>query len=355
MNPRLLWLLLRINSWRQMLIRLFIETRIYLRYSTPRKLANLAQLQWQYSRNHVIARGYPYRYYVEPTNSCNLRCPFCFGWQERSRRRWGTMPLETFKSIVDQIAPYAFWVDLYNRGEPLLHPEIYAMIAYAHQRGIGTKISTNMNKLDDASAEQMVKSGLDYLVVSLDGATQETYASYRVGGDIDLVLTNLRAVVECKRRLRSATPYITIRTLIMRRNEHELPLIRQIAQEIGADNLIFVPMIVNIEKQSADQWLPSNPMYSFYDYRRRTKKTSSNAKSCAELWSRGTITWDGRVFPCCFADGANEALGDLARSDFLTIWNNEQYQASRAVFQRPPTSTTVTTVCTSCRGFRKTR
>ncbi len=337
-----------------MLVRLFIEDRVYFRYATPRKIANLLQSWWHYLRRDVILKSYPYRYYIEPTNACNLRCPFCLGWQERSKRRWGMMSLEMYKAFIDQIAPYTYWIDLYNRGEPVLHPDLVEMIAYAHKHGIGTKISSNFHKVDDAYIEQLVRSGLDYLVIPLDGATQETYSTYRVGGDVEVVLQNLRAVVAWKRRLKSKTPYITIRTLIMRRNEHELEEIKRLAHEMGVDNLMFTPMIVNIKREDADQWLPTNPLHSFYDYEKRTNRFAVR-KACAELWMRGTLNWDGGIFPCCFADNEEEALGKLETTDFLMLWNSKPYQASRAVFRTPPSDADyqIATVCTSCRGLRK--
>ena len=355
MNIRSLWQLMRLNGLWQMLKRLFIEVRVYFKYSTGRKLWNLLRLQWQYRRRSLTAVGSPYRYYIEPTNACNLRCPFCFGWQERSRRSWGTMPLETFKSIVDQIAPYTYWVDLYNRGEPLLHPEICEMISYAHQKGIGTKISTNLNKLEPGTAEKLVTSGLDYLVVSIDGATQESYSSYRAGGNLETLLNNLRAITHEKARLKSATPKITVRTIIMRQNEHELDKIKQTALEIGADNVIFVPMIVDIESDSANEWLPCNPKYSMYDYDKRRNKLAYDLKACSELWQRCTINWDARVFPCCFSDGDGEELGNLLESELSTIWNSIEYKASRATFSTacPSELAGTTTVCTECRGSRK--
>jgi MoaA/NifB/PqqE/SkfB family radical SAM enzyme len=355
MNLRELWLHLRINGPREIFKRLLIEVRIYLRYSTLRKLINLTRLQIQYARRDVFVNGFPFRYYVEPTNACNLRCPFCFGWQGRSERTRGMMSLATFKSLIDKIAPYAYWIDLYNRGEPFLHPDIYDMIIYAHQRRIGTRISTNLNSLGNLTPEQLVKSGLDYLVVSLDGATQETYATYRVGGNVNSVLENLRAIIECKRNLRSATPYITVRTIVMRHNEHELQHIKEIVRHLGVDNVIFTPMIVDIKSKDAERWLPTDPKFSFYDYRQRTNKVWGNLKVCPELWQRATVTWDGLVFPCCFADGEGENFGDLANDDFLSIWNNERYQVSRAVFRDPSEKPAFVTVCVTCLGSRKRR
>lgn len=357
MNLQMFWLHFRINGLREVLKRLWIELRVYSRYSTLRKIVNLIRINIQYIKKQTVVGGFPYRYYIEPTNICNLRCPFCFGWQGRSNRVRGMMSFDTFKSLIDQIAPYAYWIDLYNRGEPLLHPNIYEMIAYAHQHRIGTRISTNLNSLGSLTAEQLVKSGLDYLVVSIDGATQESYAAYRVGGSLNSVLENLRLIVECKRRLRSATPFITVRTIIMRHNEHELWRIKDIARRIGVDNVIFTPMIVDIKSQDAEKWLPLNPKLSFYDYVHRINKVSGRLKVCAELWQRGTISWDGLVFPCCFADGEGENLGSLASNDFLTIWNNEWYQASRATFRHSPQADqpAAVTVCTRCRGSRKKR
>lgn len=346
--------LIRINSFKQMLIRLKIEFLGFARHTTLRKILNLCitSLQSVLRTSHV--RGYPYRYYIEPTNACNLRCPFCLGWQERSSRRKGMMSLESFQKIVDEITPYTYWIDLYNRGEPLVNPAAIEMIAYAHAHNIAIKLSTNLHLLDAERVEQLIRSGLDYLVVPLDGGTQETYEKYRVGGDFETVLCNLRLIVEKKRELNSRTPYITIRTLIMKHNEHEMDVMRALARDIGVDNLIFTLMIANIEKDSViDEWLPTDENYSWYDYQHKTNKITGSLRSCSELWQRMTINWDGSVFPCCFVDEVEMSFGNTNPATIEVIWNNKAYTVSRRVFDRDYKPKGTVTVCSTCRGGMK--
>lgn len=346
--------LIRINGFRQMLIRLWIEFLGFARHTTLRKILNIGIVSLQAVFRTSRVWGYPYRYYIEPTNACNLRCPFCLGWQERSTRRKGMMSLDSFRKIVDEIAPYTYWIDLYNRGEPLVNLAAIEMIAYAHVRNIAIKFSTNMHLLDEECIEQLVRSGLDYLVVPLDGGTQETYEKYRVGGDFETVLRNVRLVAEKKRELNSRTPYITVRTLIMKHNEHEMDAIRALAQDIGVDNLIFTLMITNVEEDSAiDEWLPEDETYSWYDYEYKTNKITGSMRSCSELWQRMTINWDGSVFPCCFVDKEEMSFGNANVETIEAIWNNKAYAVSRRVFDRGYEPKDMGTVCSTCRGAMK--
>ena len=160
----------------------------FLRCSTPRKFANfvLSKVQKWLRRDCLISM--PYRYYIDPTNLCNLRCPLCPTGRMELQRPRGRMNLEDFKRIVDQIAPYAYYVELYNWGEPFLHPQIFDMIRYASERKISVQLSSNLNYFNEEMAEQAVASGLTRLLVSVDGATQETYEKYRCGGRLEVVL-----------------------------------------------------------------------------------------------------------------------------------------------------------------------
>ena len=337
-----------------MAIRLWIECIGFAKHTTLRKIFNFFIIALQTVFRTTRVRGYPYRYYIEPTNACNLRCPFCLGWQERSSRRKGMMSLESFKKIIDEIAPYTYWVDLYNRGEPLVNPAVIEMIAYAHTHNIAIKMSTNLHLLDEQRAEQLIRSGLDYLVVPLDGGTQETYEKYRVGGNLEAVLNNLRLIVEKKQKLKSHTPYITIRTLIMKHNEHELNTIRALARDIGVDNLVFTLMIANVEKDSVvEEWLPTNEDYSWYDYKQRSNKITGSLRSCSELWQRMTINWDGGIFPCCFVDQEKMSFGNANSETIGVVWNNGAYTSSRRVFDKDYKSDGIVTICSTCRGGMK--
>ena len=218
-----------------------------LRHSTPRKLANwlLAKAQRRFGRAKLW--GYPYHYVVDPINICVLRCPLCPTGRGTLKRPRGKMAFDHFKKLVDEIAPYAYFLDLYNWGEPFLHPQIFDMIDYANSQNISTKISSNFNYFDVNMAKLAVVSGLEELVISLDGADQETYETYRVGGSLDKVVVSIRSVVKQKELHHSPFPILTIRVLLNRHNEGQIPAIRRLGRQIGVDSVLVAPIMVNTD------------------------------------------------------------------------------------------------------------
>jgi len=321
----------------------------FVRHSTPRKLANwlLAKAQ----RRLRVARvyGYPYHYVIDPTNICILHCPLCPTGRGTLKRPRGRMALDDFQRMIDEVAEYAYFVDLYNWGEPFLHPQVFDMIAYASSKNISTKISTNLNYFDQGMARQVVESGLEELVVSLDGADQEIYETYRVGGSLNKVLSNLRLVLERKEMMHSPFPFVTIRVLLNRHNESQISEIRQLGRRLGVDNIVVAPIMVDTDRrEDMEEWLPTKDSYSFYDYETRQDKTLQRAGACPYLWQRFVISWEGGVSPCCWYDDPANDFGNAFAEPVKTIWNNEFYLASRRVFRGERASRE--TICVRCRG-----
>lgn len=320
-----------------------------LRHSTPRKLANwlLAKAQRQFKKAKVW--GYPYHYVVDPINICILRCPLCPTGRGTLKRRQGKMALDDFKKLIDEVAEYAYFLDLYNWGEPFLHPQIFDMIDYASSRNISTKISSNLNYFDAEMAERAIVSGLEELVISLDGADQETYETYRVGGSLDKVVENIRSLVRQRELHRSPFPLLTIRVLLNRHNEHQIPAIRQLGKQMGVDNFVVAPIMVNTDSQEdMERWLPASDRHSFYDYQTRQDRTLQKVKTCPYLWETCVISWEGAVSPCCWHDDPANDFGNAFAEPLKDIWNNEFYVASRQVFRGEEGERE--TVCTRCRG-----
>jgi len=207
-------------DWRSALMKMFnqdwldklriycFHLRAFVWCTTPRKLLNVALIKVQHwlRRDRVI--GMPAKYFIDPINVCNLRCPLCPTGRGVLARSRGRMTLADLKQIVHEIAPYAYRVELYNWGEPLLHPDIFDMIKYISQQRIMVGLSSNLNILDANKAQQLVDSGLAQLVVSIDGATQESYAAYRHQGKLDDVLSNLQLLLETRRALKRRTPFV---------------------------------------------------------------------------------------------------------------------------------------------------
>jgi Radical SAM superfamily len=174
---------------------------------TPRRLFNYHLARREFARGRTRLRSYPLKLTVESTSVCNLRCPACFtGIGEASRRR-GAVPPEFSTALMDVLGPYLLEVEFTNWGEPLLNQHLEDMVEVAARSGTTTSFSTNFSfPFTPQRAERLVRSGLTSLGVSIDGARQETYEQYRVGGDLALVLRNCELVQDAKRRLGSRTP-----------------------------------------------------------------------------------------------------------------------------------------------------
>ena len=142
---------------------------------------------------------------VEPANVCQLRCPACpVGRGERLKVKGErTMPPEVWRRVLDEIRDTAFVVQFYFQGEPLLNKDLPRMIREAHEAGLYTIVSTNAQAMTETLAEQIVASGLDRIIVSMDGLTDETYNAYRVGGNLEKCKEALRWLQRGKRKVYS--------------------------------------------------------------------------------------------------------------------------------------------------------
>ena len=159
--------------------------------------------------------GYPVSISFEPTTSCNLRCPECPSGLRAFTRPTGMLKEDFFSKTVDQISKDLLYLVFYFQGEPYLNPGFLDMVRYASSKGIYTATSTNAHYLNDANAKKTVESGLDRLIISIDGTTQDVYQQYRVGGNLNKVLEGARNIVKWKRELKSKTPFVFFQFLVV--------------------------------------------------------------------------------------------------------------------------------------------
>ncbi len=320
----------------------------FYRYSTPQKLKNLLLVEWERTRQRTILKSLPYMATVDLGNVCNYQCALCPTGQGTQGRPRGLMTLEGFRRMINDLIPYLYKIAFYNWGEPLLNPQLCSIISFTHTNRIGTAVSTNLSRLPKEGAEGLVGSGLDDLIVSLNGLSQETYQIYHRGGNFDRVVDHIKAVVEEKRHKGARNPHIEVQLIAMRHNEKEIPLLKEFCTRIGADSYRVVPMLFNdIVPRSEDatlqelctEWLPRNPRYVHPYYRPFLKgRTGTRAigsrlpqgsGSCFWLWRSVVINWDGGVAPCCILFDQSDDFGNLQTEPFAAIWNNPYFVASR--------------------------
>ncbi len=316
----------------------------FLRYATPRKVANLALAQWQMLTRTTRVRGYPFEMIVDPNNYCNLRCPLCPTGQHLNERSYGEMPFAKYERLLDEVAPYLFKVRFYNWGEPLLHKSIHDMIAAAHRRRVSTEVSSNLSHgWTEEDADRLIESGLDRLIVSLDGATPDTYRVYRVGGDFDKVTRNVRMIADRKKALGRKLPEIELQFIVMRHNEHQVNDVPELARRLGADHHRLVPVVLNnADAKQRAQYLPAEGRFSRYDYDGGfTDKIFASQPVCPWPWRSAVVNWDGSVSSCCIFEGHKTEMGNAFEAGgFKQVWTNGSYSAARAALTgRPPQST----------------
>ncbi|MCF7920068.1 MAG: SPASM domain-containing protein [Candidatus Cloacimonetes bacterium] len=287
--------------------------------------------------------GYPPVIMIEPGNICNLRCPLCPTGNGSLQRPKGYMDLETFRQIIDQTYKHSFMVVLWNQGEPFLNDKILEMVKYADQRKMFTLLSTNGNIYPEP--EDIVASGLDSLIISLDGASQETYNKYRINGRLSKVLGFAEELVQARKKLKKKNPLLRWQFLVMKHNEHEIEAIKLEAKQIGVDNLELKTVQI-YSPEDIENFLPLNPRY------RRYKITGENFElkagipnRCRRIWVNGVINWDGEMTVCCFDKDTSIRIGSLQKSSLLQLWKSREFNNFR---QQLLKNRKAFTICRNC-------
>ncbi|MBK8966941.1 MAG: SPASM domain-containing protein [Saprospiraceae bacterium] len=323
----------------------------FLKKMTLRRGWNFAIVVASYYVTRLLRKpvqwGLPVMLSIEPTTACNLRCPECPSGLRAFTRNTGNLKTDFFRRVVDELHPDLLYLYFYFQGEPYIHPQFLDMVRYAHERNLYTVTSTNGHFLDDARARQTVESGLDRLIISVDGTTQETYAQYRIGGQLEQVLQGARNVVAWKHRLKSKRPHIIFQFLVVRPNEHQIEDLYRLAKEIGVD-------AVKLKTAQVYNYKHGNPLIPtrerFARYRQLPDGSWAPRNSlnnhCWKLWHACVVTWDGLVVPCCFDKDATHRMGDLKTAPFREIWQDSAYRNFRRQILKGRSAIDICTNCT---------
>lgn len=279
------------------------------------------------------ALGSPLLLMVEPTNICNLKCPMCPSGAGEMTRSKGQMDFALFKKAIDEIGDKLILIQFWNQGEPFINQSFLDMVTYAKSKGIPAMTSTNghfIKSLEDAYA--VINSGLDEIIISVDGLDQKTYETYRKGGNLETVLNGIKFLNQAKKELKSKHPLINLQFLVMKHNESQKEAMIETAKELGADIIALKSAQVYNEDQ-ADSFLPEDDSFSRYEKSENGYHLKGRLPNwCQFLWHGAVLNWDGDIAPCCFDKDATFAWGNLDKENpsFLEIWKSEKAQKFRA-------------------------
>lgn len=274
----------------------------------------------------------PFSLSIEPTTACNLGCPECPSGLKQFTRPTGKVSLDLHEKMLEQTSGSVFYINYYFQGEPFLHPDFLELIKAAKHHKIYTATSTNAHFIDEKKAEEIVKSGLDRLIISIDGLTQETYENYRVHGSLEKVLEGTRHLLKAKEKLASKTPHLIFQFLAVKPNEHEIPEVFKLGRELRIDE-VRIKSAQLYDYKNGNPLMPESEKYSRYKLQSdgTYKLKYSLGNHCWRMWSSSVLTWDGKVVPCCFDKDAKHVLGSIENATFQEIWRSSQYVNFRNV------------------------
>jgi len=320
------------------------KQRISRLWNAAKVLSSFHLTRWM---GKPIQWGTPITISVEPTTACNLRCPECPSGLRSFSRPTGNLKEDFFRKTIDELYRELMYLIFYFQGEPYINPKFLDMVRYASDKGIYTITSTNGHFLNDKNAEQTIRSGLDRLIISVDGTTQEVYENYRKSGKLETVLQGARNVVKWKKKLKSATPHIVFQFLVVKPNEHQIPEIYQLAEEIGIDEVKLKSAQV-YDYENGNPLIPTIDKYARYRKNEAGKFEVKNEllNQCWKLWHSCVITWDGMVVPCCFDKDAIHRLGDLKKNSFKELWHGQLYHQFRSQLLQGRDKIEICTNCT---------
>ncbi len=312
-----------------------LRKSFYMLLLSPKKIFNLFLVKVSLFFKMKKCLGLPLNILIEPTGSCNYQCVKCERFSSIYKDdgdvfKDKNMPLEYYRQIIDDIGDTLLTLRLWHYGEPFLNGDIFDMIKYAKRKNIIVAISSNLSLLTEEKSKKLIQSGLDYLVVSFDGASNETYSLYHRRDYFDKVVNNIRTLIKLKKSLKSSLPFVELQFIIMKENEKEMEQVKNIARELGVDKLVYQRVYIDrldLKKfegfNSNKDLLPTNK-----DFCLDMRKIRS-ANFCRIPWEETLIRYSGAVLPCAVDLSQKYEIGNLFQQDgylgFRNLWNNYKY------------------------------
>jgi len=304
---------------------------------TPLRVLNLIKIGVSYLLKLRKPFGVPTLLMIEPTNFCNLKCQLCPTGQNVLRVPKGMLQLVDFINLIDRQANYLTCIYFWMWGEPLLNNNIGKMVKYAKEKRIYTELSTNANIVgsEDSMSIELVESGLDKLVVSVDGITEESYRLFREGGELGKVVSFILALVAAKQKLKSKSPYIDLQFIIHRGNESEVGAVEKFARNLGVDGFSIKTLDLGIsyldskDSEKNLHLLPIQMNFGRYIKLDNNFKIKKQENYCKRLWATCVVNWDGELSVCCNDPHRKISLGNVFRESLSSLWTTKNYQALR--------------------------
>ena len=258
-------------------------------------------------KSYSIYDFIPKKVRLEASTVCQLRCTGCFfqkgGADDLGR---GFLTIDNFKKFCD-MNPFIREIELSNFGEIFLNPDLTAIMHHAKEKGIAlfSYNGSNFNTVSDEQLQALVETGFRGITLSIDGASQETYSKYRVHGDFDRIIENVKKLQELKKKANSKYPRLIWQFVLMEHNELEIGKAKQMAEQLG------IPIYFKYNMD--ESYKPVHRIYIMKETGPRELTEAEYSKAhkihafdniCEQLFLMPQINWDGRLLGCCLSQYA---------------------------------------------------
>ncbi|MFH1150623.1 MAG: SPASM domain-containing protein [Actinomycetota bacterium] len=270
---------------------------------------------------------------LDASSICQLKCPSCPNAQriyEQSVVGYGYLKESAFRDLLDD-NPWISEIELANSGEVFLNPDLLGIMKYAHRKGVILTLNsgTNLNTIRPEVLEGLVKYRVRSMACALDGTCNETYTKYRVNGDFDTVLDNVKTILALKKKYRSRYPLLRWQFIIFGHNEHEIPVARRMAEDLGMEFELRLNCDPGFSPVHNETLVRKELGVANREEYRRLKGVDYAYTACYQLWDAPQVNWDGTMLGCCmniFTD-----FGNVFHEGLLPVLNGEVMGHARAM------------------------
>ena len=283
--------------------------------------------------------GMPPILQIEPSNICNLHCLTCATGAGLMTRPAALMPFDMYRRVIDQVKDHVYLIAFWSWGEPFINKDAFRMIRYAKEKGILVHTSTNGHYLNTREqARKIIDSGLDSLIVAVDGLDQQTYEKYRQGGKLQSVIDAIENLVTERASLGVSHPRITLRFIVMKHNEHQVDQVKKFAQDLGVDVITFRSAVVRRSKIDCEEKLtPLSEEFQHFNYKNNTSDCNGPKRLnnyCHRPYANLTIFSNGEVVTCENDFNATLPLGNIADQSLHNILSSGKARKFYKTFRK---------------------
>lgn len=289
---------------------------------------------------------------LEASTRCQLKCPSCPTAQGKTTHFLGsgTLSLERFEQIIDR-NPTLMHVELSNWGEIFLNPQLIDILRVGFEKNIMLTASNgvNLNTVKPEVLEALVKYKFRHLDCSIDGASQETYQQYRVGGNFHQVMENIQLINQYKAQYQSQFPLLLWQFVVFGHNEHEIETAREMATKLGMNfyvKLSWDEKISPVKDADRVRSQTASGAVSRSEYE-QNQGSYIYKDMCQQLWTNPQVNWDGRLLGCCFNYWGD--FGNVFSNPDSLTGESITYAKAMLMGQAEPKAEIP---CTTCKNFQ---